>query len=84
MEMDPVESEDLVAALFRAMGMEVMTTERTGTAAWTCRPWTPSAAGNWSSTAEFGPSAQEFAAGKPLTLIGGRELASLLPTCTDE
>ena len=23
------------------------------------------------TTAEFGPSAQEFAAGKPLTLIGG-------------
>jgi restriction system protein len=30
MNMDPIEFEDLVAALFRAMGMEVMTTERTG------------------------------------------------------
>jgi len=30
------------------------------------------------TTAEFGPSAQEFAAGKPLTLLGGRQLADLL------
>jgi restriction system protein len=30
MDMDPVEFEDLVAALFQAMGMEVMTTARTG------------------------------------------------------
>jgi len=30
------------------------------------------------TTAEFGPSAQEFAAGKPLTLIGGTELVDLL------
>ena len=30
------------------------------------------------TTAEFGPSAQEFAAGKPLTLIGGKQLADLL------
>ena len=30
------------------------------------------------TTAEFGPSAQEFAAGKPLTLIGGKQLTDLL------
>jgi restriction system protein len=30
------------------------------------------------TTAEFGPGAQEFAAGKPLTLIGGTQLADLL------
>ena len=30
------------------------------------------------TTAEFGPSAQEFAAGNPLTLIGGKQLADLL------
>ena len=31
------------------------------------------------TTAEFGPSAQEFAAGKPLTLIGGgAQLVDLL------
>jgi len=30
------------------------------------------------TTAEFGPSPQEFAAGKPLTLLGGRQLADLL------
>ena len=30
------------------------------------------------TTAEFGPSALEFAAGKPLTLLGGRQLADLL------
>ncbi len=29
------------------------------------------------TTAEFGPSAQEFAAGKPLTLIGGTELVEV-------
>jgi restriction system protein len=30
------------------------------------------------ASSEFGPSALEFAAGKPLTLIGGRQLADLL------
>jgi restriction system protein len=30
------------------------------------------------TTAEFGPSAQEFAAGKPLTLISGSQLVDLL------
>jgi len=30
------------------------------------------------TTAESGPSAQELAAGKPLTLIGGKQLADLL------
>ncbi len=30
------------------------------------------------TTAEFGPSAQEFATGKPLTLIGGKQLVDLL------
>jgi hypothetical protein len=29
-------------------------------------------------TAEFGPSAQEFVAGKPLTLIGGKQLVELI------
>jgi restriction system protein len=28
--MDPIDFEDLVVALFKAMGMEVMTTERSG------------------------------------------------------
>jgi restriction system protein len=111
--MDPIDFEDLVAALFKAMGMEVMTTERSGdggvdvramdptrsaaassssrssdTAARSPRP--PSATctalcstkapprESWVTTAEFGPSAQEFAAGKPLTLIGGKQLTDLL------
>jgi restriction system protein len=30
------------------------------------------------TTADLGPSAQEFAAGKPLTLIGGGQLIDLL------
>jgi restriction system protein len=30
------------------------------------------------TTAEFGPSAREFATGKPLTLIGGTQLVDLL------
>lgn len=30
------------------------------------------------TTAEFGPGAREFAAGKPLTLIGGSQLTGLL------
>jgi restriction system protein len=30
------------------------------------------------TTAEFGPGAQQFAAGKPLTLIGGTQLTTLL------
>ena len=30
------------------------------------------------TTAEFGPSTQEFATGKPLTLIGGKQLVDLL------
>jgi restriction system protein len=38
----------------------------------------PEAQGILVTTAEFGPSAQEFATGKPLTLIGGRQLIALL------
>ena len=30
LDLDPIDFEDLVAALFKAMGMEVMTTERSG------------------------------------------------------
>jgi restriction system protein len=113
MDMDPIEFEDLVAALFQAMGMEVMTTERTGDGGVDVRAMDPdpirggklviqvkryrstippapvrdlygtmlhegATKGIFVTTAEFGPSAQEFAAGKPLTLIGGRQLADLL------
>jgi restriction system protein len=111
--MDPIDFEDLVAALFKAMGMEVMTTERSGDGGVDVRAMDPdpirggklviqvkryrstippapvrdlygtmlhegATKGILVTTAEFGPSAQEFAAGKPLTLIGGKQLADLL------
>ena len=113
MNLDPIEFEDLVAALFQEMGMEVMTTERTGDGGVDVRAMDPdpirggklviqvkryrstippapvrdlygtmlhegATKGILVTTAEFGPSAQEFAAGKPLTLIGGKQLADLL------
>jgi restriction system protein len=111
--LDPIDFEDLVAALFKAMGMEVMTTERSGDGGVDVRAMDPdpirggklviqvkryrntippapvrdlygtmlhegATKGILVSTAEFGPSAQEFAAGKPLTLIGGKQLVQLL------
>lgn len=113
MDMDPIDFEDLVAALFQDMGLEVMTTERTGDGGVDVRAMDPdpirggklviqvkrykttippapvrdlygtmlhegATKGILVSTAEFGPSAQAFAAGKPLTLIGGTQLADLL------
>ncbi len=113
MDMDPIEFEDLVAALFKAMGMEVMTTARSGDGGVDVQAMDPdpvrggklviqvkrhrntiapahvrdlygtmlhegATKGIFVTTAEFGPSAQEFADGKPLTLIGGRQLADLL------
>ena len=111
--LDPIDFEDLVAALFKAMGMEVMTTERSGDGGVDVRAMDPdpirggklviqvkryrstippapvrdlygtmlhegATKGILVTTAEFGPSAQEFAAGKPLTLIGGTHLVDLL------
>jgi restriction system protein len=111
--LDPIDFEDLVAALFKAMGMEVMTTERSGDGGVDVRAMDPdpirggklviqvkryrstippapvrdlygtmlhegATKGILVSTAQFGPSAQEFAAGKPLTLIGGAQLVELL------
>jgi restriction system protein len=111
--MDPIDFEDLVAALFKAMGMEVMTTERSGDGGVDVRAMDPdpirggklviqvkryrntippapvrdlygtmlhegATKGILVTTAEFGPSAQEFASGKPLTLIGGTQLVDLL------
>jgi restriction system protein len=111
--MDPIDFEDLVAALFKAMRMEVMTTERSGDGGVDVRAMDPdpirggklviqvkryrstippapvrdlygtmlhegATKGILVSTAEFGPSAREFAAGKPLTLIGGTQLVELL------
>jgi restriction system protein len=111
--LDPIDFEDLVAALFKAMGMEVMTTERSGDGGVDVRAMDPdpirggklviqvkryrntvppapvrdlygtmlhegATKGILVTTAEFGPSAQEFAAGKPLTLIGGTQLVDLL------
>ena len=111
--LDPIDFEDLVAALFKAMGMEVMTTERSGDGGVDVRAMDPdpirggklviqvkryrstippapvrdlygtmvhegATKGILVTTAEFGPSAQEFAAGKPLTLIGGAQLVDLL------
>ena len=105
--------EDLVAALFKAMGMEVMTTQRSGDGGVDVRAMDPdpirggklviqvkrysntvppapvrdlygtmlhegATKGILVTTAEFGPSAQEFATGKPLTLIGGTQLVDLL------
>jgi restriction system protein len=113
MDMDPVEFEDLVAALFQAMGMKVMTTARSGDGGVDVQAMDPdpirggklviqvkryqhtvppapvrdlygtmlhegATKGIFVTTAEFGPSAQEFATGKPLALIGGRQLADLL------
>jgi restriction system protein len=111
--MDPVDFEDLVADLFRAMDMDVMTTARTGDGGVDIRavdrdpirggkliiqvkryqhtiPPAPvrdlygtmlhegATKGILVTTAKFGPSAQEFAAGKPLTLIDGSQLTELL------
>jgi restriction system protein len=111
--LDPIDFEDLVAALFKAMGMEVMTTERSGDGGVDVRAMDPdpirggklviqvkryrntippapvrdlygtmlhegATKGILVTTAEFGPSAQEFAAGKPLTLISGTQLVDLL------
>jgi restriction system protein len=113
LELDPIDFEDLVAGLFKAMGMEVMTTERSGDGGVDVRAMDPDpirggklviqvkryrstippapvrdlygtmlhegvTKGILVTTAEFGPSAQEFAAGKPLTLIGGKQLTGLL------
>jgi len=113
LELDPIDFEDLVAALFKAMGMEVMTTQRSGDGGVDVRAMDPdpirggklviqvkryrstippapvrdlygtmlhegATKGILVTTSEFGPSAQEFAAGKPLTLIGGKQLADLL------
>ena len=111
--LDPIDFEDLVAELFKAMGMEVMTTERSGDGGVDVRAMDPdpirggklviqvkryrntippapvrdlygtmmhegATKGILVATAEFGPSAQEFATGKPLTLIGGTQLVDLL------
>jgi restriction system protein len=111
--LDPIDFEDLVASLFKAMGMEVMTTERSGDGGVDVRAMDPdpirggklviqvkryrntippapvrdlygtmlhegATKGILVTTAEFGPSAQEFAAGKPLTLISGTQLVDLL------
>jgi restriction system protein len=111
--LDPIDFEELVAELFKAMGMEVMTTERSGDGGVDVRamdldpirggklviqvkryrstiPPAPvrdlygtmlhegATKGILVTTAEFGPSAQEFASGKPLTLIGGKQLVKLL------
>jgi len=116
MDLDPIDFEDLVAALFKAMGMEVMTTQRSGDGGVDVRAMDPdpirggklviqvkryrstippapvrdlygtmlhegATKGILVTTAEFGPSAQEFAAGKPLTLIGGKQLLDLLAQC---
>jgi len=113
LDLDPIDFEDLVAALFKAMGMDVMTTQRSGDGGVDVRAMDPdpirggkliiqvkryrstippapvrdlygtmlhegATKGILVTTAEFGPSAQEFAAGKPLTLIGGRQLIDLL------
>ena len=113
MRLDPIDFEDLVAALFQAMGMEVMTTARSGDGGVDVRAMDPdpirggklviqvkrysntvppapvrdlygtmlhegAVKGILVTTAEFGPSAQEFASGKPLTLIGGAQLTDLL------
>jgi restriction system protein len=116
MDLDPIDFEDLVAALFKAMGMEVMTTQQSGDGGVDVRAMDPdpirggklviqvkryrstippapvrdlygtmlhegATKGILVTTAEFGPSAQEFATGKPLTLIGGKLLIDLLAQC---
>ncbi len=113
LQMDPLDFEDLVAELFKAMGMEVMTTARSGDGGVDVRAMDPdpirggkvvvqvkrysqtlppapvrdlygtmlhegATRGILVTTAEPGPSACEFAAGKPLVLIGGRQLVGLL------
>jgi restriction system protein len=113
MAMDPIDFEDLVAALFQRMGLDVMTTERTGDGGVDVRATDPDPVrggklviqvkryqhtippapvrdlygtmlhegaikGILVTTAEFGPGAQQFAVGKPLTLIGGTQLTALL------
>jgi restriction system protein len=97
LDMEPIDFEDLVGPLFKAMGMEVMTTERSGDGGVDVRAMDPdpirggklviqvkryrstippapvrdlygtmlhegAAKGILVTTAEFGPSAQEFAA----------------------
>jgi restriction system protein len=111
--MDPIDFEDLVAALFQRMGFDVMTTERTGDGGVDVRAIDPdpirggklviqvkryqhtippapvrdlygtvlhegATKGILVTTAEFGPGAQQFATGKPLTLISGSQLTTLL------
>ena len=111
--MDPIDFEDLVADLFRAMGMDVMTTARTGDGGVDvlatdpdpvrggriviqvkryAATVNPSAVrdlygtvqhqgankGILVTTSGFGPGSREFADGKPLTLIDGRQLVDLL------
>jgi restriction system protein len=113
LEMDPVDFENLVADLFQAMDMQVMTTARSGDGGVDIQamdadpirggkiviqvkrhratlPPGPvrdlygtmlhegATRGILVTTTEPGPSAREFAAGKPLTLIGGQQLTSLL------
>jgi restriction system protein len=113
MDMDPLDFEELIAALFQEMGLEVMTTARTGDGGVDVRAMDPdpirggklviqvkryrntippapvrdlygtmlhegATKGILVTTSEFGPGAQEFAVGKPLTLIGGSQLADLL------
>lgn len=111
--LDPIDFEDLVAALFKTMGIEVMTTERSGDGGVDVRAMDPDPIRGGKlviqfkryrrtippapvrdlygtmlhegatkeilvTSAEFGSSAQEFAAGKPLTLISGSQLVDLL------
>lgn len=113
LRMDPIDFEHLVAELFKAMGMEVMTTQRSGDGGVDVLAMDPdpirggkliiqvkryqstippapvrdlygtmlhegATKGLLVTTAEFGPSAQEFAAGKPMVLIGGKQLTGLL------
>ncbi len=49
-----------------------------GYATFTARCCTKAPPGILVTTAEFGPSAQEFATGKPLTLLSGTQLVDLL------
>jgi restriction system protein len=115
LDMDPVGFEDLVAELFQQMGMQVMTTARSGDGGVDVQAMDPdpirggkiviqvkryrntippapvrdlygtmlhegATRGILVTTSEPGPSARQFAAGKPLTLIGGHQLTSLLAT----
>jgi restriction system protein len=113
MTLDPIDFENLVAELFKAMGMQVMTTQRSGDGGVDVRAMDPdpirggklviqvkryrhtippapvrdlygtmlhegATKGILVTTAELGPSAKQFAVGKPLTLIGGTQLVELL------